>query len=525
MTWDTTPKVPGNISQNPESDPTRINVKDAPYGAVGDGVTNDYNAIAAAIAAGNKLLFPEGTYYLGDTNTTLYPGGVMLSADGGAAQNDGDGAIDWLCVGNVKFVVNTTQQTVMTVIRFINASSVYFGPQVEFLDTGYLPYPVTWQGVCAINLYADSGSGPLTNVTLPSIKATDLVQAVCISGGTQETTRVSNVKVGLLECDNVFYGFNCQNQGDHVSVDILRTRDAVRSYFVYGVTGHRANVYSYSPAGSSGDVNITSYYYGLDTSDIHVKYVGRELNSSSELCTLNTVGSGTDRDCTITNVSLDVDIDDSLFVGSTPFRWNDYLNASLSATLNTGSTDNVLTDFRLTGSIDPTNFYYHFYFVHQPTTKCRFYPGSGIWDYHFAENVRSYCDIERGGARMVIDGWYYDNVAASFGADMPRLGSAAFATSWIAPRPGRIVSCSAKVNAARVSGLINFTPYINGVSTTLTTPIDGTNTTFNTVYAPTVPSFDSSLRFAAGDEILIHISTAGWGPTTADARACIEVML
>lgn len=40
----------------------------ADYGAVGDGVTDDYtaitNAIAAAVAAGKKLIFPDGEYYI-----------------------------------------------------------------------------------------------------------------------------------------------------------------------------------------------------------------------------------------------------------------------------------------------------------------------------------------------------------------------------------------------------------------------------------------------------------------------------
>lgn len=46
-----------------------VSVKD--FGAVGDGVTNDYSAIAAAFAASNRVMFPAGSYLMNNGVTKL----------------------------------------------------------------------------------------------------------------------------------------------------------------------------------------------------------------------------------------------------------------------------------------------------------------------------------------------------------------------------------------------------------------------------------------------------------------------
>jgi Pectate lyase superfamily protein len=56
---------------------TYINVKEPPYNATGDGVTDDYAAIIAALndAAGRTVYFPAGTYLVG---TRLFPSGTVV---------------------------------------------------------------------------------------------------------------------------------------------------------------------------------------------------------------------------------------------------------------------------------------------------------------------------------------------------------------------------------------------------------------------------------------------------------------
>ncbi|WP_410209617.1 glycosyl hydrolase family 28-related protein [Aquirhabdus sp.] len=57
-----------------------INVKDAPYNAIGDGVVDDTNAIQTAINTGYQIYMPEGTYHVKDKITLK--NGQILRGDG-----------------------------------------------------------------------------------------------------------------------------------------------------------------------------------------------------------------------------------------------------------------------------------------------------------------------------------------------------------------------------------------------------------------------------------------------------------
>ena len=70
--------------------PTVFNVKDAPYGAAGDGVADDTVAVQAAITAaassnGGAVFMPAGTYVV--QPLTLPPGTVLKGVAGQSYYN------------------------------------------------------------------------------------------------------------------------------------------------------------------------------------------------------------------------------------------------------------------------------------------------------------------------------------------------------------------------------------------------------------------------------------------------------
>ena len=83
--WRGPPGAPGAPGPAGPTDAYVINVKDAAYGAVGDGTTNDaaaFQAALAAAAAGGKVIAPAGTYNIGAALSQAITGSVTFEGAG-----------------------------------------------------------------------------------------------------------------------------------------------------------------------------------------------------------------------------------------------------------------------------------------------------------------------------------------------------------------------------------------------------------------------------------------------------------
>jgi hypothetical protein len=333
-----------------------INVKSR--GAVGDGVANDRQIIITTFneTAHPKIIFPEGTYNLGDLGTNPPISLMTINGNGGAIRVE--------TIGKVKFICNTQANTITYLFQFVNANSVFVGP-MEFEDSGYDPN-ITWKGAAALLFYADTNVPNLRNITVPFIRADNLVTPITIIGDYNfPEIRISNIKIGIMDCNNTFYGLSCQNNADYLTCDLLRTNRAVRSYFPYGCKNHRVNMVSYNHRSSTADVDIACYDYGTDTEDIKVKYFSRG-DPQGDHVSFQTIGNT--RICMIKNIDIEVDIDESN--AAVVADWKDYPYSSLSSPLNTGSSNNFIDGIKLSGRIGSNgniSSATHFAVQHQPT--------------------------------------------------------------------------------------------------------------------------------------------------------------
>lgn len=164
------------------------NVKDPTYGAVGDGVTNDTTAIAAAItaAAGGVVFFPAGTYVvdqivIATANINLLGFGATLALTGGGASL-------------FSFSDNTQSSTKrITGFRFTASGSA-----AQFIDTEDNQ-----------NIVIDSCRFETTNITGRAIRIRDVSSTktrikivncdFILSSGTSNAIR-STAVAGLYEC-------------------------------------------------------------------------------------------------------------------------------------------------------------------------------------------------------------------------------------------------------------------------------------------------------------------------------------
>lgn len=123
------------------------------------------------------------------------------------------------------------------------------------------------------------------------------------------------------------------------------------------------------------------------------------------------------------------------------------------------------------------------------------------------------------GRRMLLEGWADENIAANRSATrLFRFGNAVnHQRAALMPRGGVVMGFGLMSNEARTGGSATLELYVGGVATGVTAVLDG---------GATVYTWEAcEVSFEAGEGIELYLSSSGWGPTSADVQAVVEVAL
>jgi len=238
------------------------------FGAVGDArdasgtlqtsvATNNRTAIANAVAAGGNIVFPKGSYWIGnfiatqpiwfdvpaDTHITAY--GAELVASSSATLRG--------YIFNCEDVSNVS----IAGLRYTDISSI----AVDGLAHNVL-----------INL--DAPTVDSTGFSFKDISAYRAHALLRCYNATYETA-TNTTRVSRIHFDNGFaedceYGFVFAGTGDDFTGSVT-TDNVVRSYFVHGIKNHNVTVNSYRHRKFS-DILIKSYFPAIPTDNIYLVY-------------------------------------------------------------------------------------------------------------------------------------------------------------------------------------------------------------------------------------------------------------
>lgn len=171
--------------------PDIINVKAPPYNAVGDGVTDDYAAVAAAIAAvpasGGIVYFPPGNYKL---NTGLSWSGKPVHLLGhGLGNQPGMGA-------RLTFAAGRTGITVQNGASGLGAHSIIEGLRLIGSDTGVTAFD---------GILLQANSGVIKNVRVESFGRYG-VNVLSSTGAPDVSINANHCRIDDLHCSGNFSG-------------------------------------------------------------------------------------------------------------------------------------------------------------------------------------------------------------------------------------------------------------------------------------------------------------------------------
>ncbi len=308
------------------------------YGALGDGATLDYTAIAAAFtvavaAGGGTIVFHAGgTYNLGS-----------IASDGKTSPLlSVTGLSNCVIKGNgATILTNTNAFVVGAVLGLVNPNNVTFY-DLNFYDTGFDQSQIGSPNFkCSQSIFlSNTGSTNCSGVTLFNCQASNTGSLLGVWNNSL-TSRISNINMFGCRALNCFYGANFQQQGDDVTIQGFYVLNPIRAYFPYGVTNHSVDIVvrndgNNANAGSNALCDIKRY--DLDTKEIKLRLA---YHGSSSI-----YGSLVNLEANVTSnspavfdgIDIDLRLADSTVSGSSvgyPVQFRDVTSGSVAATTAT----------------------------------------------------------------------------------------------------------------------------------------------------------------------------------------------
>ena len=315
-----------------------VSVKD--FGAVGDGVADDTVAIQAAIAyckannAKTLTFIGSETYYLGTfPNTT---GAVKLTIDFDNFFLDTNNCLFTATYNSDPSLAASSK---MTLVKVSQADEVVIG---DFrAEADYCERTGTQQGITAI--LVENSTANSRNLKIGKVSGLRLLSCLTVGSANPASYRFRSITAERFFNDSGYYTVNCADNGDDLVANIY-SNNGVRSYFVYGVTGHSVNVYS-SNHFKFTDILIKRYEY--DTKHIKVFYscpVDLSSNAAISIEHENASDNGT-----ISDVTIDLVVQKSNAANPTI----NFVSFDAGGTVRT-TTKSVTNNITITGSTNST---------------------------------------------------------------------------------------------------------------------------------------------------------------------------
>lgn len=303
-----------------------VSVKE--YGAIGDGVTNDRAAIVAAFANHKNIFFPEGTYWMGEFSSSDRI--IDLTTAGDDITINTGGNVELTC---------TSTTNVNPVFFYLRSNNRFKMQQMRFRDLNYSR--TNSRGGIAITM--DAAGADWGGVDVDAIYAFNCYSGIVIA--TKSTTRVRGVHIGVLSTIQCNRGYNGQDQGDNIVIDLLYAEQCERAVFIYGISGFHANVFVRNNYGTTGVVNISRAVGGYNTDDVCIKYIARENTVDIYHVMINHIDLLGGE---ISNIRVDVDIR-----GAVAYDAVRIVNYTGSGGSETGAaSSNLVYDIDIKGSVD-----------------------------------------------------------------------------------------------------------------------------------------------------------------------------